>query len=157
MSAHRILGDRFAGWQKLALDSSQCPVRNLLDRIGDRWSLLILCALAAEPRRFSALARDVPDISKRMLTQTLRTLETDGLVHREVEPSIPPKVTYSLTPLGQSFAGPMLGLIDWAEANFAQVQAARLRFAEAARTYSASLSAIASPAAKPLAHAHWKL
>ena len=124
--AHLLLAARFAGWQGQGFDTAACPVRNLLDRIGDCWSILILCALAAGPQRFSALARALPDISKRMLTQTLRTLETDGLVHREVEPTVPPRVTYSLTPLGQSFAAPVLHLIDWAEANFAQVKAARL-------------------------------
>lgn len=122
---HEILGARFDGWAEFDLDEAQCPVRNLLDRIGDRWSILILSALAAGPKRFSALARVVPDISKRMLTQTLRTLEADGFVHRDVRPTVPPQVTYSLTPLGESFAAPLLGLIDWAEANFATVLEAR--------------------------------
>jgi DNA-binding HxlR family transcriptional regulator len=107
-------------------------VRNLLDRVGDRWSMLLLAALAGGPQRFSALARAVPDISKRMLTQTLRTLETDGLVHRDVQPTVPPSVTYSLTPLGGSFAAPLLGLIEWAESNFAAVLDARARMAKAA-------------------------
>ena len=101
MSAHRILGDRFAGWQKLALDSSQCPVRNLLDRIGDRWSLLILCALAAEPRRFSALRADMPLISARMLSTRLKDLEAKGLVCRTIIPSSPPTVEYALTAFGR--------------------------------------------------------
>lgn len=122
---HEILGARFNSWTAFDLDAAQCPVRNLLDRIGDRWSILILSALAAGPKRFSALARVVPDISKRMLTQTLRTLETDGLVHRDVRPTVPPQVTYSLTPMGESFAGPLLSLIDWAEAHFATVLEAR--------------------------------
>lgn len=128
----RELGARFEGWTRLPFDARACPVRNLLDRLGDRWSLLILSALAGGPRRFSELARLVPDISKRMLTQTLRTLEADGLVDRLVEPTVPPRVTYSLTALGASFAAPALGLIDWAEANFTQVKAARARFAQAA-------------------------
>jgi DNA-binding HxlR family transcriptional regulator len=82
--------------------------------------------------RFNALARAVPDISKRMLTRTLRTLETDGLVHRDVQPTLPPTVTYSLTPLGESFALPLLGLIEWAEANFGAVHEARARMSRAA-------------------------
>ena len=127
MDAHAALGAKFEGWQGLGFDPAQCPVRNLLDQIGDRWSMLLLAALAAEPRRFSALARAVPDISKRMLTQTLRTLETDGFVHRDVRPTIPPSVTYSLTPLGQSYAGALLGLVEWAEANFGAVLEARGR------------------------------
>ncbi|MCG2840710.1 helix-turn-helix transcriptional regulator [Sandaracinobacter sp. RS1-74] len=129
MDAHLALAARFEQWAMLGDDPARCPVRNLLDRIGDRWSMLLLAALAGSPRRFSALARAVPDISRRMLTQTLRTLETDGLVHREVEPSVPPRVTYSLTPLGKSFAGPLLALVDWAEAHFGEVEAARARMA----------------------------
>lgn len=125
MTACATLGARFDGWMALGFDEARCPVRSLLDQIGDRWSMLILSALAAGPKRFSALARVVPDISKRMLTQTLRTLEADGFVHRDVRPTVPPQVTYSLTPLGESFAGPLLGLIDWAEANFAAVLEAR--------------------------------
>ncbi|MEN3747590.1 helix-turn-helix domain-containing protein [Sphingomonas sp. HF-S3] len=132
MDATEALGARFETWQQFEFDESRCAVRGLLDRIGDRWSMLLLCALAAGPRRFSALARLVPDISKRMLTQTLRILEADGLVHREVRPTVPPSVTYSLTPLGRSFTVPLLGLIDWAEAHFAQVVEARERRAAAA-------------------------
>ncbi|PZO90952.1 MAG: transcriptional regulator [Sphingomonas sanxanigenens] len=128
MSApHATLGAKFENWLAAGLDERKCPVRNLLDQIGDRWSMLLIAALAGGPRRFSALARAVPDISKRMLTQTLRRLETDGLVHRDVQPTAPPSVTYSLTPLGESFAAPLLGLVEWAEANFAAVLAARAR------------------------------
>ena len=131
MSTQR-LADKFTRWLSFGFDPVQCPVRNLLDRLGDRWSMLLISALAGGPMRFSALARAVPDISKRMLTQTLRTLETDGLVSREVKPTVPPSVTYALTPLGESFAGPLIGLVDWAEANFPAVQAARTRMADAA-------------------------
>ncbi|WP_431282185.1 winged helix-turn-helix transcriptional regulator [Humitalea sp. 24SJ18S-53] len=132
MDACTILGGKAAGWLAMGLDDTRCPVRNLLDHIGDRWSVLLLATLAGGPKRFSALARAVPDISKRMLTQTLRTLETDGLVHRDVRPTVPPSVTYSLTPLGESLAAPLLGLVEWAEANFAAVCDARARMAQAA-------------------------
>ncbi len=132
MDAHAALGAKFEGWQAMGFDETRCPVRNLLDQIGDRWSMLLLAALASGPKRFSVLARVVPDISKRMLAQTLRTLETDGFVNRDVRPSVPPSVTYSLTPLGLSFAGPLFGLIEWAEANFGAVLDARARMAEAA-------------------------
>jgi len=132
MEAHAALGAKFEGWLAAGFDAAGCPVRDLLDQIGDRWSMLLLAALAAGPRRFSALARAVPDISKRMLTQTLRTLEADGFVHRDVQPTVPPSVTYSLTPLGRSFAVPLLGLIEWAEANFPAVIEARGRTARAA-------------------------
>ncbi|MEI9849513.1 MAG: helix-turn-helix domain-containing protein [Sphingomonas sp.] len=132
MDGHAALGARFEAWLALGFDDTRCPVRNLLDQIGDRWSMLLLAALAAGPKRFSALARAVPDISKRMLTQTLRTLETDGFVHRDVKPTVPPSVTYSLTPLGESFAGPLFGLVEWAEEHFPAVLEARARMAQAA-------------------------
>jgi DNA-binding HxlR family transcriptional regulator len=132
MDACTTLGEKFEDWQAMALDQERCPVRNLLDQIGDRWSILLISALAGGPRRFSALARAVPDISKRMLTQTLRTLEVSGFVHRDVQPTVPPSVTYSLTPLGQSFVVPLLGLVDWAEAHFATVLEARAQAKKAA-------------------------
>ncbi|MEF2072764.1 winged helix-turn-helix transcriptional regulator [Consotaella aegiceratis] len=117
MDARTALGAKFEGWLTADFELSQCPVRPLLDKIGDRWSMLILCALAIAPMRFSALGRAVPDISKRMLTQTLRTLEADGFVHRDVQPTKPPSVTYSLTPLGESFTTPLMALVQWAEAH----------------------------------------
>ena len=129
MDARTQLAAKFDGWLGMAFDERQCPVRGLLDKVGDRWSMLLVSALMGGPRRFSALGRAVPDISKRMLTQTLRNLERDGLVHRDVQPTVPPSVTYSLTPLGESLAGPLLGLIDWAEANFATVLSARQQMA----------------------------
>lgn len=132
MDACEALGAKFAFWQTLPLDRDNCPVRGLLDKIGDRWSMLLLCSLAAGPRRFSALHRQIPDISKRMLTQTLRTLEADGLVHRDVQPTVPPSVTYSLTPLGRSFAGPLLGLVEWAETHFPAVLQTRAETKRAA-------------------------
>lgn len=125
--ARERLGQKFENWLQVEFDADRCPIRNLLDRIGDRWSMLILSALASGPRRFSAINRAIPDISRRMLTQTLRTLEADGLVHRDVQPTVPPSVTYSLTPMGASLAGPLLGLIEWAEENFNAVLTARRR------------------------------
>lgn len=131
MNSRQTLADKFSDWLSSGFDEARCPVRNLLDRIGDRWSMLLIAALSGGPLRFSALARTIPDISKRMLTQTLRTLETDGLVSREVKPTVPPSVTYALTPLGESFAAPLLGLIDWAEVNFETVRKARARMDQA--------------------------
>ncbi|SCZ24094.1 winged helix-turn-helix transcriptional regulator [Afifella marina] len=132
LEPHRALGEKFESWMQFDFDATRCPVRNLLDHIGDRWSILILSALAGGPKRFSALARAVPDISKRMLTQTLRRLQSDGFIDRDVQPTVPPQVTYSLTPLGKSLAAPLLTLIDWAETNFASVVEARQKMAEAA-------------------------
>jgi len=123
------MGAKIGEWQQQGFDPSRCPIRDLLDRVGDRWSILLLTMLASSPMRFNALARAVPDISKRMLSQTLRILETDGLVNRAVEPTVPPRVTYSLTKLGESIMVPMHSLIVWAEQNHAEVQAARARMA----------------------------
>lgn len=109
-------------------DPAACPLRNVLDRIGDKWTMLTIAALATAPRRFGELHRQLPDISKRMLTQTLRGLERDGLVTREVFPTRPPSVAYSLSPLGRSVLVPLAGLVAWADANFAAIRAARAGF-----------------------------
>src|SRR3954464_4500190 len=90
--------------------TEECPIRDVLDRIGDRWSVLILRTLEGGTMRFTVLRRAIPDISQRMLAQTLRRLETDGLISRTVYPTIPPRVDYALTPLGLSFMAPLDGL-----------------------------------------------
>ncbi|MEW5891214.1 MAG: helix-turn-helix domain-containing protein [Pseudomonadota bacterium] len=105
-----------------------CPVRDVLDRLGDKWSTLILVTLSQSPQRFNALARAVPDISRRMLTETLRSLERDGLVWREVTPSTPPAVRYGLTPLGASLMPPLTALIRWAEDNQPKIAASRTAY-----------------------------
>lgn len=94
--------------------SGPCPVRDLLDRIGDKWSVLVILRLGRKPERFRALLRAVDGISQRMLTVTLRGLERDGLVHREVFDTRPPSVAYSLTPLGQSLLKIIAALASWA-------------------------------------------
>lgn len=106
----------------------QCPVRDVLDRIGDKWSTLLIAALAGRARRFSALQRAIPDISKRMLTQTLRDLERDGLIERQVFPTKPPSVEYRLAPLGQSLLDPLGVLITWADKHHEDICQARLQF-----------------------------
>jgi len=98
-----------------------CPSRRLLDRIGDRWTVLIVGALDPGPQRFSVLAARVGGISQKMLTQTLRSLERDGFVTRTVHPEIPPRVEYELTALGRSLQGPLRALEDWAIANMSEV------------------------------------
>ncbi|MGX1306035.1 DNA-binding HxlR family transcriptional regulator [Amorphus suaedae] len=123
---------RLAEWRTYGFDASTCPVRDVLDHIGDKWTSLILLVLAEEPLRFSAIRRAVPDISKRMLTQTLRTLERDGLVTRHVFPTKPPSVEYRLSPLGQSVFTPLVALVDWANHHHDDVRTARLRFDAAA-------------------------
>jgi DNA-binding HxlR family transcriptional regulator len=104
-----------------------CPIRDVLDRIGDQWSFLVLATLNPGVKRFSQLEREIGDISKQMLSKTLRRLEQDGFVAREVHAEVPPRVEYRLTALGRSFLEPMRELIRWAEANQAAIVAARGR------------------------------
>ncbi|WZP00564.1 helix-turn-helix domain-containing protein [Isosphaeraceae bacterium EP7] len=122
------LATRFDGWMTDDLAPEQCPARDAFDRIGDRWTALIIVALAKEPRRFAVLLRLIPDISKKMLTQSLRGLERDGLVTRHVFPTKPPAVEYRLSPLGESMLEPLVGLVSWAERTRAEVLSARERF-----------------------------
>lgn len=102
-----------------------CPVREVLDRIGDRWTVLVLSELAIGTRRFSELRRAIPDISQRMLSQTVRHLEADGLISRTVYPTVPPRVDYALTDLGRSLMVPLGALVAWAGENHPQIKAAR--------------------------------
>lgn len=92
-----------------------CPIRDVLDRIGDQWSLLVLEALEGGRKRFNELMREIGDISKQMLSQTLRRLEQDGFLVRTVYAEVPPRVEYELTDLGRSFLGPMQQLVRWAD------------------------------------------
>ncbi|MCV3765066.1 helix-turn-helix transcriptional regulator [Rhizobium sp. TRM95796] len=115
-------------WNALGFSRENCPIRDVLDHIGDKWTVLILLSLTTENRRFSSLARDIPDISKRMLTQTLRDLERDGLVSRQVFPTKPPSVEYALTELGRDAMIPISALMDWAERRHADIRIARARF-----------------------------
>lgn len=110
-----------------------CPSRRLLDRIGDRWTVLLITTLEDGPCRFSELLRTVDGISQKMLTQTLRSLEADGLVLRTVHPEIPPRVEYELTELGRSLLEPLGALIDWATDHMGEVQTSRDAQAETAR------------------------
>ena len=110
---------------------TQCPVRDVLDRIGDKWSTLVLGTLATDPHRFSAIQRAIPDISKRMLTQTLRDLERDGLISRAVFPTKPPSVEYRLTPLGATILEPLGALVQWANRSHDAIKRARSAFDEA--------------------------
>lgn len=105
-----------------------CPTRQLLDRVGDKWSILLLGMLGEGDMRFSALKRRVDGISQKMLAQTLRTLERDGLISRHVEPTVPVSVTYAILPLGRELLGALQWLIDWAETRMGAV-------AEAQRAY----------------------
>lgn len=119
---------RFHEWQGSGFDPARCAVRDVLDRMGDKWTTLILIALASRTQRYNELRRTVPDISKRMLTQTLRELERDGMITRHVFPTKPPSVEYRLSPLGASVLEPLAGLMIWAEQSHATIQSARARF-----------------------------
>lgn len=112
---------------------ADCPSRRLLDRIGDRWTVLIVGALDAGPTRFSALAEKVEGISQKMLTQTLRSLESDGFVTRTVYPVVPPRVEYELTPLGRSLQEPLRALEEWAVANMSEVADSQLAYGSRSR------------------------
>ena len=96
----------------------ECPVRNIISRFSSKWSILILCVLAEnDTTRFNAIARAIPDISPKVLTATLKTLEQDNLVKRELFPEIPPRVEYSLTAKGRSLMPHLIALISWAIEN----------------------------------------
>lgn len=136
------LADRFEQWQRAGFDAEACPVRDVLDRIGDRWTMLVLLAVAARPRRFGHLHRLIPDVSKRMLTQSLRTLERDGLVTRHVFPTRPPSVEYRLAPLGRSALVPLAALVGWAERSHDRIREAR-------RRYDAGAGPAGAPAVAP--------
>lgn len=103
-------------------------VSEVLARVGDKWSILVVGTLGRGPRRFNELRREIEGISQRMLTLTVRGLERDGLVTRTVTPSIPPRVDYALTPLGYSLLEPVQALGEWAIVNRATVDAARQAF-----------------------------
>ncbi|WP_187971391.1 winged helix-turn-helix transcriptional regulator [Aquibium microcysteis] len=107
---------------------ANCPIRSVVQNIFGKWSSLLLMALAEKPYRFGELRRLVPDISQRMLTETLRDLQRDGYVHREVFPTKPPSVEYSLTDLGRSMFDSLQHLLNWAETNHGAVRDARRSF-----------------------------
>lgn len=105
-----------------------CPSRAMLDRLGDRWAVLVVGALSAGPLRFKELATAVDGVSQKMLTQTLRGLERDGLLTRTSQATIPPRVDYQLTEAGAGAAGPMKALEEWARAIMPSVMEARERY-----------------------------
>jgi DNA-binding HxlR family transcriptional regulator len=105
--------------------ASDCPTRQVLDRIGDKWTALIIGVLEEETMRFSEIKRRIGGISQKMLTQTLRNLERDGLVTRTVYAEVPPRVEYALTPLGETLVMPLTAIRQWAEANIGDVVTAQ--------------------------------
>jgi DNA-binding HxlR family transcriptional regulator len=114
--------------------SARCPSRAALDLIAHTWAVLVASSLVDGPKRHSRLCAQIDGISKKALTQTLRELERSGLVERRVYPEVPPRVEYSLTPLGHSLRGPVAALTAWAEANAEPVVEARSRHARLGST-----------------------
>jgi DNA-binding HxlR family transcriptional regulator len=108
--------------------AADCPTRQILDRVGDKWAVLILILIRDEPMRFNALRRTIEGISQKMLSQVLKSLERDGLIRRRVFATVPVTVEYSITPLGRTLAGAVDSLRDWAEANLKEVLSAQRRY-----------------------------
>jgi DNA-binding HxlR family transcriptional regulator len=105
-----------------------CPVRSILDRVGDKWTMSVIIALGVRARRFGELRRVVHNISKRMLTESLRGLERDGLITRQVFPTKPPSVEYRLSSLGEALLEPLGSLSQWADLRKDEIESARVRF-----------------------------
>ncbi|WP_186755188.1 winged helix-turn-helix transcriptional regulator [Echinicola salinicaeni] len=110
-------------------DVDNCPIRNVLDRIGDKWSMLVLLVLnESDVLRFNEIHKVIGSISQKMLSTTLKNLEADGLIEREVYPVIPPKVEYRLTARAESLIPHLLSLAEWAKDNFIPIKQSRERF-----------------------------
>jgi DNA-binding HxlR family transcriptional regulator len=108
--------------------NGNCPTRQILDRIGDKWTALIIGLLEDGTMRFSALQHSIGGISQKMLTQTLRSLERDGLVTRTIYAEVPPRVEYALTPLGKTLCAPIRAVREWAETNIESVSIAQSEY-----------------------------
>lgn len=111
---------------------AHCPARQVMERLADKWALLILDRLEGGPLRFNVLKRDIQHVTQKVLAQTLRKLERDGLVSRQMHATVPVSVEYALTPLGHTLTRPVSVLAHWAEQNMAAVQAAQAAFDAAA-------------------------
>ena len=115
------------------IDTANCPVRQVLDRVGDKWSTLVIILLGEKGTlRFNELSQAIGDISQKMLTVTLRNLEADGLLTRKMYQEIPPRVEYTLTPLGESLLPLITGLMVWADKHIGTIKKNRNRYAERA-------------------------
>ena len=110
-------------------DADNCPIRKVLDRFGDKWSILVILILSESGKiRFNALNKTIGDISQKVLTATLRKLEADGLVNREIFPEIPPRVEYELTSLGKTLVPHIQNLSKWAITNMKTIQKSRAKY-----------------------------
>lgn len=118
-----------ADWGAFQWDVREaCEVRQILDRIADKWSLLVIALLDTRTMRFNELRREIDGISQRMLTHTLRQLERDGIVHRTIYPTVPPRVDYVLTELGSSLHETIQALVTWTEAHQDEIARARIAY-----------------------------
>jgi DNA-binding HxlR family transcriptional regulator len=117
-----------AGWREKYPELEACPVRDVIGQISGKWCFLVITTLAKRPHRFGELRRAIYDISQRMLTQTLRDLQYEGIIEREVFPTTPPTVEYRLTPLGNSLLTPLAALVKWADDNHDAIRVARKQF-----------------------------
>lgn len=115
-------------YPEISVCNAECPSRQVLDLIADKWTAIVIYCLSKGTRRYSELQREIGGISQKMLTQTLRSLERDGIVSRMVYPVVPPMVEYSLTPLGETLIEPLCQLCKWAETHIPEVEAARDRY-----------------------------
>lgn len=115
-------------YPEISVCNAQCPSRQVLDLIADKWTAIVIYCLSKGTKRYSELQREIGGISQKMLTQTLRSLERDGIVSRMVYPVVPPMVEYSLTPLGETLIEPLSQLCKWAETHIPEVEAARDRY-----------------------------
>lgn len=107
---------------------ANCPTQRVLETIADKWSVVVIYALSKETMRYSELQKLIGGVSQKMLTQTLRKLERDGLVERYVHPVVPPKVEYSLTPLGKTLTELLQAVCQWAEVHLEEIEAARVQY-----------------------------
>lgn len=125
------MGRKMVAKQQKKKEEPLCPLRGLLTRLGDKWTILVIHALARAPgncARFSELRRGIVGISQRMLTATLRNLERDGILTRKVYPVVPPRVEYTLTPLGMNLLQPVQALVGWVEGNWEKIEKSRILF-----------------------------
>ncbi len=128
MSVTHTAVPMIAGVPMTVEEGQRCPIREVLDRVGDKWSVLVVVLLGTRPHRFNELHRSIDGLSQRMLTLTLRGLERDGLISRTVYATVPPRVDYALTDLGRTLLAPLSALADWANAHRLEILAARARY-----------------------------
>lgn len=114
--------------QELSIFAENCPTRKVLDLLSDKWLTLIVVLLHESPKRFSELQRQIEGISQKMLTQNLRNLERCGMIKRTVYPEVPPRVEYSITPLGDSLYKPISAIHQWTQAHYMEVLAAQRNY-----------------------------